>query len=458
MTDRAVGAVSSRFLLSAPRWQDARELPWPQVAVAGRSNVGKSSLVNFLLGRRGLARTSGAPGRTQTMNFFLVDERFALVDLPGYGYARAPLAAVRAWTASTREYLERGDKLRAVVLLLDVRRDPSVQDLAFVQWVRAAGRTLLPVVTKGDKVSRGRRAGRLREIGRALGIPPGELLLTSSRTGEGRRELWDAIAARVDVEATAGKGHAGTGAPGGSRPLPAGPLVVAIDGPSGAGKSTLARALAERLGWSHIDTGAMYRGIGLKADRLGVSLEDDAGLERLCRETRLELQRGEDGTLRLLLDGEDVSRAIREHRVSGLASRVSARKPVREAMAGYQRRLGEAAPSVLEGRDIGTVVFPDALLKVFLTATDEERARRRTAELLGRGQVAREEEVLEDIRARDRHDSDREHAPLRPAEDAVTVDTTGVGVGELVERLAEMVGGILAARGLCRTTGPGRDR
>ncbi len=215
--------------------------------------------------------------------------------------------------------------------------------------------------------------------------------------------------------------------------------VVAIDGPSGAGKSTVARLLARRLGWTYIDTGAMYRAIGLKADRRGVDLEDDAALERLCRETRLELRPDPEGGVRVYLDGEDVSEAIREHRVSDLASRVSARKPVREAMGRFQRRLGEAAPAVLEGRDIGTVIFPDAILKVFLTASDEERARRRARELRERGQEVDYDTVLADIRRRDAHDSSRVHAPLRPAPDAVRLDTTGMDVGQVVERLVSLL-------------------
>jgi len=422
-------SIHAQFLWSVPRWEDAPPHSYPHVAVAGRSNVGKSSLINFLLGRRALARTSNTPGRTQALNFFLVDERFVLVDLPGYGYARAPLAVVRRWTERTRDYVLRCPALVGVVLLLDVRRDPSAEDRAFVEWVRAAGRPLLPVVTKCDKVARGRRSERFRSIASALGFSADDLVATSARVGEGRAETWARLRPWLASPLADG-----------AEPAPDAMVrVVAIDGPSGAGKSTVARRLAERLGWNYIDTGAMYRSVGLKADRLGIALDDDEGLERLCTETELGLRRGPDGELVVLLDGEDVSRAIREHRVSDLASRVSARRPVRAAMASYQRRLGEAEPSVLEGRDIGTVIFPDALLKVFLTASDEERARRRTEELRRRGQVADYATVLADICNRDRQDSSRQHAPLKAATDAVTVDTTGQSVDQVVEQLAAMV-------------------
>ncbi len=215
--------------------------------------------------------------------------------------------------------------------------------------------------------------------------------------------------------------------------------VVAIDGPSGAGKSTVARALAACLGWSYIDTGAMYRSVGLKADRLGVALDDDRALAGLCADTRIDLVPDPAGGVQVLLDGEDVSAAIREHRVSDLASRVSARRPVRDAMGRYQRQLGERRPAVMEGRDVGTVVFPDAAVKIYLTATAEERARRRTEELRRRGQPAVAAAVLTDIRARDRQDSTREHAPLRPAADAMEVDTTGLGIEGVVQRLVEIV-------------------
>ncbi len=215
--------------------------------------------------------------------------------------------------------------------------------------------------------------------------------------------------------------------------------VVAVDGPSGAGKSTVARRLAARLGWRYIDTGAMYRSVGLAADRLGIALDDDPALDALCRRIRIGLEPDGTGGLRVLLDGEDVTGAIREHRVSDLASRVSARKPVRDAMGRFQRALGEARPSVLEGRDIGTVIFPDALLKVFLTASDDERARRRADELRRRGEPVSFDAVLRDLRDRDRADSNRDHAPLKAAADAVHLDTTGLTVDQVVERIAGWV-------------------
>ncbi|MBI5014286.1 MAG: (d)CMP kinase [Deltaproteobacteria bacterium] len=417
------------FLFGAGRADRAPETSLPEVAVAGRSNVGKSSLINFLLGRRGLARTSGMPGRTQELNFFSVDERLVLVDLPGYGYARAPWEEVRRWLEAIARFVRGREALRGVVLLLDIRRDPSPEDQAFARMVRDAERLLLPVVTKADKVARGQRPGRLAAIAAAIGVAPTELRVTSTKDRLGRGETWKGILAMVE-------GAAGP-APVGSAPPRA--LVVAVDGPSGAGKSTVARSLAGRLGWNHVDTGAMYRSIGLKADRLGVALDDDAALEAVCRETRLELGRRPDGTLAVLLDGEDVSEAIREHRVSELASRVSARAPVRAAMTGYQRELGLASPSVLEGRDIGTVVFPDAVLKVYLTASDLERAERRARELELRGEPVDREQLLGDLRERDRADSVRAHAPLRQAPDAVVVDTTGRGVDEVVELLVQLV-------------------
>lgn len=212
------------------------------------------------------------------------------------------------------------------------------------------------------------------------------------------------------------------------------PFLVAIDGPAGAGKSTVSRKVAGELGFSMIDTGALYRAVALAASRAGVSYDDEAALAELLRNIDLRLE-GD----RVYLGGEDVSREIRTPEMSLGASQVSARTSVRQGLLRLQRDLGLAAPrgAVLEGRDIGTVVFPDADLKFFLTASVEQRARRRYEELRERGEEVRLEEVLEDQIRRDRRDSERSLAPLRPAEDAVLIDSTGRGVEEVV---AEMVG------------------
>ena len=208
--------------------------------------------------------------------------------------------------------------------------------------------------------------------------------------------------------------------------------IVAIDGPAGAGKSTVARQLARRLGFTIIDTGAIYRSVALAAQRAGISWEDDSGLARLL-DTGLGLTfQGE----RVLLRGEDVTEAIRTPEISRGASVVSARPVVRQKLLQLQRDLGHAAPrgAVLEGRDIGTVVFPDADVKFFLTASDEARAQRRHAELLERGVSVPLSEVLADQRRRDRDDSERAIAPLRAAADAILVDTTGFDLDQVVER------------------------
>ena len=208
--------------------------------------------------------------------------------------------------------------------------------------------------------------------------------------------------------------------------------IVAIDGPAGAGKSTVARQLARRLGFTIIDTGAIYRSVALAAQRAGISWEDDTGLARLL-DTGLGLTfQGE----RVLLRGEDVTEAIRTPEISRGASVVSARPVVRQKLLQLQRDLGHAAPrgAVLEGRDIGTVVFPDADVKFFLTASDEARAQRRHAELNEKGLSVPLPEVLSDQRRRDKDDTERAIAPLRAAADAVVVDTTGFDLEQVVER------------------------
>ncbi len=208
--------------------------------------------------------------------------------------------------------------------------------------------------------------------------------------------------------------------------------IVAIDGPAGAGKSTVARQLARKLGFSMIDTGAIYRSVALAARRADVPWDDDEGLRKLL-DAGLGLQFVED---RVLLKGHDVTEAIRTPEISRGASVVSARPVVREKLLGLQRELGMKAPkgAVLEGRDIGTVVFPDAQVKIFLTASDEARARRRHAELADKGLPVPFEEVLADQRRRDKDDSERAIAPLKAAPDAIQVDTTGLDLDEVVEK------------------------
>jgi len=205
-------------------------------------------------------------------------------------------------------------------------------------------------------------------------------------------------------------------------------MVIAIDGPAGAGKSTVARAVAAELGFTYLDSGAMYRCVALAAREAGVAADDAAGLGALAA----GLEIGFDGR-RVLLDGRDVSDAIRTPEVSADASRVSVHPAVREAMVDRQRELIAAGRYVAEGRDIGTVVSPDSPLKVFLTASDEERARRRAAET---GEDV--ETVLAAQKARDARDTEREHGALRAAADAVQLDTTGLSLQEVVGRVVAL--------------------
>ncbi len=208
--------------------------------------------------------------------------------------------------------------------------------------------------------------------------------------------------------------------------------IVAIDGPAGAGKSTVARQLARRLGFSMIDTGAIYRAVALAARRAEIPWDDDDGLRKLL-DAGLGLVFRED---RVLLKGRDVTEALRTPEITRGASVVSARPVVREKLLGLQRQLGLEAPrgAVLEGRDIGTVVFPDAQVKFFLTASDEARAQRRHSELAEKGLHVPLEDVLADQRRRDKDDTERAIAPLKPAPDAIVIDTTGLDLAEVVDR------------------------
>jgi len=199
--------------------------------------------------------------------------------------------------------------------------------------------------------------------------------------------------------------------------------IVTIDGPSGAGKSTVSQLLAARLGYTYLDTGAMYRAVGLKVERTGIDPTDAAALERLLAGLDLALAPGENET-RVLLDGEDVSRAIRTAEMGMVASRVSALPAVRRTLTALQQELGRRGKVVAEGRDMGTVVFPEAPYKFYLDASAEERARRRHEQLLEKGQPSDYQEILAQIIQRDRDDSARALAPLKPAADAIIIDSS----------------------------------
>ena len=199
---------------------------------------------------------------------------------------------------------------------------------------------------------------------------------------------------------------------------------IAIDGPSGAGKSTLAKQLAEKLGFLYVDTGAIYRTVGLQAFRTGTNPEDGAGVIALLKDLNIQLAYGTDGLQHMYLNGEDVTEEIRRHEISAYASNVSAIPEVRAFLLEQQRSLARSHDVVMDGRDIGTVVLPEADVKIFLTAAPEARARRRWLELKQRGQETAFDTVLRDVLERDERDINRATAPLRQAEDAVLADTT----------------------------------
>ena len=208
------------------------------------------------------------------------------------------------------------------------------------------------------------------------------------------------------------------------------PISIAIDGPSGAGKSSIARKTAETFGFIYVDTGAIYRTVGLAACRRGIASRDSAAVVAMLPELHIELRHGADGVQRMFLDGEDVSEAIRKPEISIYASDVSAIPEVRAYLMEMQRSFARTQNVIMDGRDIGTVVLPDAGLKIYLTASADARARRRQTELEQKGQRIPFEEILRDMRYRDINDSGRATAPLRPAEDAVHLDTTELSFSE----------------------------
>ncbi len=216
-------------------------------------------------------------------------------------------------------------------------------------------------------------------------------------------------------------------------------MIIAIDGPAGSGKSTVARGLARRLGYTYLDSGALYRAVTLAALESGTDLDDGDALGRLAADARIELRERDNPYVQVLLDGRDVSEQIRAPSVTDASSRVAAHGQVREALLAKQRGLITNGDWVAEGRDIGTVVAPDAPVKAFLTADPAERARRRAAELRKRGIEVEAGDVHRALEQRDRVDSTRSLAPLRPADDAVLIDTTGLQADEVIERVLGLV-------------------
>ena len=212
---------------------------------------------------------------------------------------------------------------------------------------------------------------------------------------------------------------------------------IAIDGPAGAGKSTIARSLAKKLGYIYVDTGAMYRAMALFLLRRGILADETEKIEEACGEADITIA-FEDGEQQVLLNGEHVNGLIRTEEVGNMASASSVNPKVREKMTELQRRLGEETDVVMDGRDIGTFVLPGADVKIYLTASIEERARRRALESEKKGQPADIEQIAKDIAERDYRDMHREHAPLRQAEDAVLVDTSDMTIAEVEARLMEL--------------------
>lgn len=218
-------------------------------------------------------------------------------------------------------------------------------------------------------------------------------------------------------------------------------IVIAIDGPSGAGKSTVARLLAERLGYVQIDTGAMYRAAALLIEQSGIDPSDLGVLDGFCKKLEIRFENN-NCNQKVIANGADVTHKIRSPEISRLTSRLSALKPVRDALLVSQRRMGSAGGVVLEGRDIGTVVFPDAELKFFLFASAEERGRRRFEELTEKGEKVTLEDTIAEVIRRDIQDSERDIAPLCQAEDAVAIDSSSMSV----ENVLDMMGDIFRVR------------
>ena len=215
---------------------------------------------------------------------------------------------------------------------------------------------------------------------------------------------------------------------------------IAIDGPAGAGKSTIAKALAKELGYHYVDTGAIYRTVAYFLDLLGISPKDVDGVERYLDELTVEIEYDETGKQHMIMNGMDVSDEIRTQDISQKASLVSAHKIVRDMLLDMQRDVAKKHNVIMDGRDIGTVVLPKATVKIFLTASAEERAKRRTAELIAKGQQADFEQTLKDIKQRDYQDMNRPIAPLKQAKDAVLVDSSDLDIDGVLDAIKTIIG------------------
>ena len=215
-------------------------------------------------------------------------------------------------------------------------------------------------------------------------------------------------------------------------------IVIAIDGFSSCGKSTMAKDLAREVGYIYVDTGAMYRAVGLKAKRNNIACSEQEKIEEMLKNTEVELK-NENGATAVYLDGENVSTEIRLPEISRMASDISAVPAVRYAMVEMQRSMANKTDTILDGRDIGTFVLPNADVKIFLTASVEERAERRYKELIARGENVKREDVRSDIEKRDYNDSHRALAPLKKADDATEVDTTGMTIDQVCEKIISLV-------------------
>ena len=217
-------------------------------------------------------------------------------------------------------------------------------------------------------------------------------------------------------------------------------LIIAIDGPAGSGKSTVGKKVAERLGYLYVDTGAMYRAAAWKALQMKISLDDVAAVTQLVRHTQMRLA-CDHQRFQISIDGVDVTRAIRAAEVSDASSRISTIAAVRRELVAQQQHLGKHGGVVMEGRDIGTVVFPDAEVKIFLDATPEARGERRYIEEVRRGKPVSRESTIKAVRGRDRRDASRKASPMKPAREAAYIDTTRLTVDQVVEKVLALVAG-----------------